>query len=55
MSGIASSSIILAGSEEQINFPSNLPKCLKWLQKAFIHALLLCPCCGFAFTSVCRK
>ena len=41
MSGIASSSIILAGSEEQINFSSNLPKCLKWLQKAFIHALLL--------------
>ena len=27
------SSTSLAGSEEQQNFPSNLPKCLKWLQK----------------------
>ena len=28
-------------SLEQINFPSNLPKCVKWRHKNFIHALLL--------------
>ena len=28
-------------SLEQINFPSNLPKCVKWRHKNFVHALLL--------------
>ena len=37
-------SISLAGSEEQINFASNLPKCLKWLQKALFT---LCFCWYF--------
>ena len=35
------SSISLARSEEQINFLSNLPKCLKWLQKG----LFMLSCC----------
>ena len=35
-------SISLAWSEEQINFPINLPpKMLKMASKSFIHALLL--------------
>ena len=38
---IASSSIILAGSEEQINFSQQSPKMLKMASKSFIHALLL--------------
>ena len=38
---IASSSISLAGSEEQINFSQQSPKMLKMASKSFIHALLL--------------
>ena len=41
MSRIASSSISLAGSEEQINFSQQSPKMLKMASKSFIHALLL--------------
>ena len=41
MSRIASSSICLPGSEEQINFSQQSPKTLKMASKSFIHALLL--------------
>ena len=44
---IASSSISLAGSEEQINFSQQSPKMLKWLQKALF---MLC-CCFSVFFS----
>ena len=38
---IASSSISLAGSEEQINFSQQSPKMLKMASESLIHALLL--------------
>ena len=41
MSRIASSSISLAESEEQMNFSHQSPKILKMASKSFIHALLL--------------
>ena len=67
MSGIASSSISLAGSEEQINFSQQSPKMLKMASESFFSCFVVvfrsfsqnflfgAPDGGFAFTSVCRK
>ena len=41
MSGIASSSISVAGSEEQINFSQQTPKILKMASESFYSCFLL--------------